>query len=275
MTRAILAIAVGLVVVDALAAQEAPAAFRWQKGQTLTYKTQHVTAVEEFAEGSTVKSSSKVSIVKRWLVADVDAKGAATVQMSLVSLRNEQTRPNGEVLLFDSTMPDKGTPELREQMSKYVGQTVAILRVDTQGRILEVKQGPANKYEAEPPFAIVFPAVPLKEGLAWLRPFTVTLDPPFGTGQKYEATQKYACTKIVAGKATFTTANQFKSLPEATKDQVPLLQKMIEGQIVFDLQVGRLTEVQLNIDRTLTNHQGENSKYQFQSQYVEQLVDVK
>ena len=39
------------------------------------------------------------------------------------AMRNEQKRANGETLLFDSQDLDKSTPELREQMSKYIGQT--------------------------------------------------------------------------------------------------------------------------------------------------------
>jgi hypothetical protein len=56
---------------------------------------------------------------------------------------------------------------------------------------------------------------------------------------------------------------------------VPLVQKMTEGQIIFDLKAGRLAAAQLNIDRTLMNHQGEGSSYHFQSWFTEQFVEVK
>jgi hypothetical protein len=273
--RWLAAVAMGLLWVSAAPAQETNWQFRWQKGQVLTYKADHKTNVEEVAEGAKVASASKLSVVKRWQVIDVDAKGSATIQLTLAAMRNEQTRPNGEVLLFDSANPDKGTPELKEQMSKFIGQTLAVVRIDIQGRVLEVKQGSASRYEIEPPFVVVFPAVAPKEGLAWLRPYTVTLDPPYGTGEKLDATQKFQCTKIAAGKATLTVANQFKALPENVKDQVPLVQKLTEGQIVFDIQGGRVVDVQLNIDRTLMNHQGEGSSYHFQSWFTEQLIDVK
>ena len=48
---------------------------------------------------------------------------------------------NGDTLLFDSQNLDKSTPELREQMKKYIGSTLAIVRVDGHGRVHEVKQG--------------------------------------------------------------------------------------------------------------------------------------
>lgn len=159
-------------------------------------------------------------------------------------------------------------------MSKFIGTPLALLRIDSQGRVLEVKQGSASRYEAEPPFVVVFPAVAAKEGQAWLRPFNLTLDPPYGSGEKLEATERYQCTRLAGGKATLTVANQIKAMPENTKDQVPLVQKLSEGHVTFDLQAGRLLDVQLNIDRMLLNHRGEGSSYHFQSWFSEQLVDV-
>jgi hypothetical protein len=54
---------------------------------------------------------------------------------------------------------------------------------------------------------------------------------------------------------------------------LPLLQKEIEGEVVVDLQAGRLISARLNIDKTIENHQGKGTNYQFKSQYVRELVD--
>ena len=118
-------------------------------------------------------------------------------------------------------------------------------------------------------------AVPPKEIALWLRPYSVTLEPPYGIGEKFEATQRCKCTKIAGGKATLEVTNQFKAMPESVRDHVPLIQKLTEGQVTFDLQAGRVLGVELNIDRTLMKHQGEGSSYHFQSWFTEQLIDVK
>ena len=266
------ALVVALIGSGSLTAQEPIAQFRWHKDQVLTYKAEHKTHVEEIAEGTKVVSASKLNVVKRWQVTDVDAKGAATLHLSIAAMRTEQTRPNGEVLLFDSSEPDKSTPELKEQMSKFIGQTLAIVRVDNQGRVLEVKQGSPSRYDAELPFVVAFPVASLKEGLTWVRPYHVTLDPPYGTGEKLEASQGIQCAKIAGGKITLTVANQFKDMPANAKDQVPLLQRLAGGHVVFDLQAGRVENVNLTIDRTLMNHHGEGSSYRLQSWFTEQLI---
>ncbi|MBI3409711.1 MAG: hypothetical protein HY040_15325 [Planctomycetes bacterium] len=265
----------GLFGAGSVQAQSAPWQFRWQKGQTYTYKTEHVTKVAEAVEGNKTESISRINLIKRWQVVDLDAKGVATLQLSLTSMRNEQTRPNGEVLLFDSENPGKSTPELKEQMAKFVGQTLATIRIDGAGRIHEVKQGSASRYEAEPPFVVLLPSTAPREGQAWTRAYNVTLEPPFGTGDKFEAAQKYSCRKIEGGKATLGLTTEIKGLPESPREQLPLLQWMTEGGLVFDFNAGRLEAVRLQVDRTVENHQGMGSSYRFQSTFTEQLIDVK
>jgi hypothetical protein len=119
------------------------------------------------------------------------------------------------------------------------------------------------------------PTTAPREGQGWSRTFQVTLEPPFGTGEKFEAVQKYSCRKIDDGKATLNVATEIKDLPESPRDRLPLVQRVPEGAMVFNVHAGRLESVRLQIDRTIENHQGAGSSYRFQSSYTEQLVDVK
>ena len=267
-----LGIVVLAVFAGGVSAQSAPWQFRWQKGQMLNYRAEHTTQVVEVASSTKTETSSKLSVVKRWEVLDVNEKGQATLKLSLSSMRHEQTRPNGEVLLFDSLNPDKSTPELREAMAKHVGQTVAVLVIDPQGRVVEVKQGPSSNYDSDPPFALVFPNVAPAVNQAWDRNYTITLDPPHGTGEKFAASQRTHCTKIADGKATLALTTQVKAPPEGAFEQIPLLQKQPQGEVVFDIQNGRLHHTRLLIDRTIEGHQGEGSSYRFISSYTEQFL---
>ncbi len=245
--------------------------FRFEKGETITTKIEHVTAVTETIAGKKSDITSKLSIVKRWRVLDVDAQGVATLEQSLVSLRNEQTRPGGDVLLFDSSDLDKSTPELKGMM-KFIDVPVATIRVDGLGRVVEVKTGPKGKYDAEPPFAMALPGQPVREGQAWLRPFTIVLEPPLGVGEKYQAEQTVKAAKIEGDKAMLEMVTTIKNPPEAASERVPLLQKETQGRMLFDIAKGRLESVRIVVDRTVENHQGKDTSYRFASDYVEQLI---
>ncbi len=112
-------------------------------------------------------------------------------------------------------------------------------------------------------------------GGTWARDFQVVLSPPQGTGEKYEAHQKFTCKAVKEGVAVITTATTLSKLPENRADQIPLLQFQPEGEILFDTSAGRMRSVQLKVDRQQKEHQGAGSSYHFQSSYTETFAGDK
>jgi hypothetical protein len=257
------------------AAAQTAVHFAWQQGQTLTYRVDQTTSASDVVEGQKTATSSKMTAVKRWQILAVDATGVATLQLSLASLRFEVKTPKDTTLIFDSTRPDESDPQLREQMAKFVGPPLAVLRVDSLGRVVEVKeskQAPLSRFDSELPFVIQLPAAALQPGSSWERSYQVTLEPPHGTGDKFEAVQKYACQKIEGAAVTISVQTIIKNLPMSQLDQVPLLEMQPEGEVVFDAATGRVQSARLQIDQEMKGLQGEGSSYHFQSIYTEQLV---
>src|SRR5262245_10054618 len=256
-------------------AQGAGWRFHWQTGQVLTYRVEHNTTVTEVSTGNTVQMTSKLNLIKRWDVVSVDSAGVATLKLSMTAMRHEQIRPSGDTLLFDSDNPDKSTPELREQLGKFVGQTLAVLHVDPLGKVVSVQQGSAAKYEAEPPFVLRLPPQAVSPGQAWERLYDITLEPPLGTGEKHPSIQRYQLTRADGALAAITLSTQVKTAPTSPSDAIPLLQKQPEGELTFNIAAGRLESANLRIDKQVQNHQGEGSSYRFVSTYKEQYVGGK
>ncbi len=267
-----------VVVIGALAApvaaQELTWQFRWPQGRSLKYRVDHHTTVTETVEGKRHETVSKLALVKRWDVTAADAEGTGTLKLAVTAMRQEQTRPDGEKLVFDSGAIDKSSPELREQMSKFIGQTLAVVRVDRFGKVVEVQQGGANRYDSELPFALRLPGQVVKAGQVWTRRYEVSLDPPHGTGEKFDASQRYELVKVDGGLATLRMTTHIK-MPDSKIDQIPLLQKQPEGEIVFHVQAGRLESVAFRIDRELQGFEGQASSYRLVSVYQERFVDEK
>lgn len=261
----------------AASAQSAPWRYHWQTGQVLVYKVEQTTAAKETVAESTEETKTRLNLTKRWQVVNVDSAGVATLQLSLAALRSETIRPGGDVILFDSIKTDNA-PELQAAFSKYLGQVLVVLRIDAAGRVVEVKEskhGPASLYEANPPFALVLPGAAVRPGQGWDRNYTITLEPPQGTGEKYQASQRYVCKEATANNAVFELSTTLKTQPDALADRVPLLQFLPEGEIVFDTQSGLVRSVRLTISKELKGHQGEGSSYAFQSAYKEEYVGIK
>jgi hypothetical protein len=271
MIRQTIAVVCGLLVMASQAGAQAPR-FRWQTGQVLVYRTEHHTVATYVMGENKDETKTRVQSIKRWQVMDVDSAGVATLQMSLQALFFETTPPSGEPLTFNSAQLDKSTPELRKQYENYIGQPLVVVRIDGQGKVLEVKEArpgySALKYESDPAFKFLLPAEPLKTGLNWERSYQIALEPPQGTGdEKYAAVQRYVCKSVADNLATMSLTTEMKDAPKAQEDQVPLWQMQPEGEIVFDVQAGRLQKATLKIDKQAKIEGGDTH---FQSLYTEQ-----
>lgn len=275
MRRCFLSILAVLALVPFATAQGTAWRFRWQTGQALTYRVAQTTIVTDTVGETTVETRTKLDLTKRWQVLEVDPAGIATIQLSILAMRNETTRPNKEVMLFDSTEPDKSTPELREALKSYINAPLAVLRVDASGRVVEVKEskfGPASRFESTPPFVVHLPGAAPQANQYWERNYAITLEPPQGTGEKTPAVQRYLCKEVKPSAAILELTTTLKTPPAAVADQLPLLQSLPEGEIVFDPQAGLFKSAKLHIDKELKGHQGEGSVYHFQYQYTEEYV---
>jgi hypothetical protein len=274
MIRKPIAALLAVFVTASLASAQTPPRFRWQTGQVLLYRTEHVTFAA-YAMGDTKSETrTRVHSTKRWQVLSVDNAGVGTLQMSLQALKYETVRPDGETLAFDSAQPEKSTEAMRKQFGTFLGQPLVVLRIDSQGRVLEVKDAKfgytsATKYESDPPFKFLLPVEGFKMGQGWERQYQLTLEPPQGTGEKYPAVQRFLCKNITGNLATLTLATEVTSTPAAQEDQVPLWQMQPEGEIIFDVQAGRLQKATLRINKET---KGEGASTHFQSAYTEEYA---
>jgi hypothetical protein len=270
MVRTSIASALAALLLASAAPAQAPR-LRWQPGQVLTYRVEQATQNVETKDDARAETTTRLALTKRWQVLDVDAAGVATVQLSLLALRLETTTPDGATS-FDSAAPDKATPPaLREQLGRYVGPPLAVLRVDGGGRVLEVKEskfGPASRYEAEPPFGGVLPAALPAVGQSWERPYRLT---PADAPTPYDAVQRYVCKAVDANALTVTLTSELKAQPSAA-ELASLVQQLPTGEVVYDLRNGRYHGANLRIDREVKGHQGEGTACRYTSTYSEVFV---
>jgi hypothetical protein len=252
--------------------------FHWRAGQVLTYRVSQSTEAIETIKDQTLKTTTKLDLVKRWQVVSVDASGTAAVQMTLASLRIENMPPSGEPMIFDSANLAKSHEQLREEMAKYIGPPLVSARIDNRGQVVEVKEckfGPESRLQSDLPFKVMLPATPFAVGKSWDRTYQIKLDPPQGAGESYDASQTYTCRMVTNGTAIVHVTTTLKTAPESASDKLPLLPLLPEGDVTFDTTNGQLRAVRYQFGQELSEHRGEDTKYQFKSTYTEDLVESK
>jgi hypothetical protein len=273
-SRAALVAGLMLIVAGATAAQEPR--WNWQQGQVLTYQVEHVSKITNTTASGSATSQNQLKVVKRWQVIAVEPGGTATLQLSLASMVMQATTPRGDVMTFDSNNPEGSTPQLREQMKKYVGAPLAVLRIDGTGKVVEVKEsrgGAASRFENELPFHALLPAQVPTVNQGWERSYRITVEPPQGTGEKFDAIQRYTCKSITDKELVIAFKTELKTPPEAKADSIPLFNFQPEGEVIFDRATGRMKQATHQTIRELKDHDGPGSSYRFESRYREELIE--
>ena len=272
-----------LVVCTALGATvaqppaNAPLRFKWQVGQVQTYKVTQQTVIQETTlDEKTEKpvvgeARTNLTLTRKWTVKDVDTQGVATLEMQITAVRNEFKKPDGSTDLRDSA-----NPEQAKEMAEYLNKPVVVIRVDSQGKLVEVKEaktGSAARLNAELPFRFLLPDAGPTTGQGWERAFAFKVDPPAGTGESYDFVQKYSCKDVKDGLATIGVQTALKAAPKTTGEQVPLVPMLWTGEVYFNVVAGKYHAARLTAKAELMHHLGEGTKFVYQSVYSEDAAE--
>jgi hypothetical protein len=160
-------------------------------------------------------------------------------------------------------------------MADFLNKPIVSVRVDSQGRLVEVKEAKAGsgaRLQAELPFRITWPGAGPNVGQTWDRPFALKLDPPHGTGESHEFIQKYTLKSLKDGNAVVGVETTLKTPPKTTGEQVPLVPMLWTGDLYFHVESGRYHAARLTAKTELASHLGEGTKFVYQSSYSEDAV---
>lgn len=253
-----------------------PPRFKWQPDQVLTYKVQQTTAVRETSldekteKPVTTEARTTLTLIKKWAVKAVDANGVATLEMTIAEMKTEFRKPDGSSVVRDSSQPEQA-----KEMAGFLNVPVVTIRIDPQGKLLDVKEakaGSAARLHAELPFRLILPDAAPTAGQKWDRTFTIKLDPPLGTGESFEFVQTYTAGAkegyLVAGVET-----TLKVPPKTLAERVPLVPMLWTGEVYFNPATGRYQAARLKVKAELPNHQGEGTKFEYESAYSEDAVE--
>jgi hypothetical protein len=247
--------------------------FKWEANASHTYKVSQQTIVRETTldpkteKPVTAEARTDLTLKKRWVVKSVDANGVATLEMMITEMKNVFRRSYGTSLERDSA-----NPEHAKEMAAYLNVPVVVVRVDSRGQIVEVKEtkaGSASRLHAELPFRMTLPEAAPAIGTSWDRTFTLKLDPPLGTGESYEFLQKFTPAANANGLLSASVETTLKSPPKALAERVPLVPMLWTGNVYFNTRAGTYHAARLKVKAELPNYQGEGTKFEYESAYNE------
>ncbi len=257
----------------------APAAprFKWEPGKVHTYRVVQNTVVQETTldektnKPATGEAKTSLTLVRKWTVGEVDKLGVATLEMSITEMKSEFRQSDGAVTITDSSKPEDA-----KAMAAFLNKPIVTVRMDARGQLVEVKEakvGTAARLHAELPFRLVLPDAAPEANKTWDRPFAVKLDPPNGTGESYDFVQKYTSKGEKDGLLIVGVETALKAPPKAVSEQVPLVPMLWTGDVYFNVAAGKYHASRLKAKAELVNHQGEGTKFVYESTYSEDAIE--
>jgi hypothetical protein len=203
-----------------------------------------------------------------------------------------EIRPPGQK---DPIVIDSADPAQQAELAAFLNKPVVRVKVDALGKLVAAESltgdaGGTARLQADLPFRLTLPDQPPAANQAWERPFAVKLDPPHGTGESYDAVQKYTykgvaqslavigvstALKAAPATATISGAQNAAPAPATAAEQVPLVPMLWEGDVYFHPATGRYYAARLRVKKELLNHQGEGTKFVYESTYLEDAVEGK
>ena len=257
------------------AAAQSPLRFAWKAGDSHAYGLQHTTTVTETLPDEKTRkpvattATTKVTLARTWAVKSVDAAGVATLELTITSMKQEHTQPDGTVVVLDSA-----SAEGAKAMSAFLNKPAVTARVDARGQLVDAQSavGDTSRLRTELPFRAVLPEAVVSVNATWERNFAIKLDPPLGTGESYDAVQNYTFKGQNGDFAVIGLSTVLRKPPTAAADLQPLVSWLWEGDVFFDAKAGRYHAAKLKATKEIANHQGEGSKFAYVSEYAEALA---
>jgi hypothetical protein len=276
---------VAVLILSIPAAAVEPLRFQWKAGERHAYSVTQNTTITETAplvadgKPETTVRTTKLTLAKRWDVKEVDAAGTGTLTLTITAMKQEITKPvigkDGK-LASESIVMDSSTPDGAKEMAAFLNTPILTAKVDSRGGVVEAKsaggESAVHRLQAELPFRVWLPEKPVEVNATWERAFSVKLDPPLGTGESHAAKQSYKLRAIQGEHAVIGVSTAFEKPPVAAAELQPLLPWLWEGDVFVSVGGGSYAGAKLKASRTLANHQGEGTKFVFESEYVEALA---
>jgi len=280
MFRALIACTAALVSVSFAGADEAPKLrFAWPKDSATPYQVVQTTTVQETTLDEQSKKPveittvTKLTIGKKWLVKSVDTDGGATLELITTALKQEITQTVGDAKPVARVL-DSASAEDAKGMT-FLNKPIFSLKVDPIGKISDVKSenpAAADRLQADLPFKLHLPDAAPAANSTWERAFELKLPPPLGTGEKFDATQKFTFKGMNKDFAIIGVATSLKTPLDDAAVMPAIVPMLWEGDVFFNAKSGQYHGAKLTIKKEIANHQGEGTKFRYTSEYTEALA---
>jgi hypothetical protein len=245
--------------------------YKLKRGDVLRYEVSHRASIRSTIEQETQAAQTRTDSTKAWKVTDVLDNGEIEFITVVERVHMVNQLPDKDPSEYDSAR-DKTPPPGFEDAARSIGVPLSAVRITPRGKIqrrdVKVKGAAA---EDDAPIALRLPEEPVAIGDTWDEPFEVNAMLEGGGTKAIKTRRHHELLSVSGGIATIKVTYQVLSPIDATIE-CQLVQRLMEGEVKFDIEAGRVVGQQMDIDKRILGFAGPTSSMQYIMKMEERLL---
>jgi hypothetical protein len=244
--------------------------YKLKRGEVLRYEVTHRASIRSTIDETTQAAQTKTDSVKVWKVTDVLPSGEIEFMNVVERVHMVNQLPDRDPAEYDSDR-DKTPPPGFDDAARAVGVPLSVVRITPRGKLVrrDIKLRSQNLDE-DAPVALRLPEQPVAIGDTWDETFDVNVARENGESKSIQTRRHHKLTNVASGVATIEVTYQVLS-PIDAHIESQLVQRLMEGEVQFDIEAGRVIGQRMEIDKRILGFAGPTSSMQYIMRMEEKL----
>ena len=249
--------------------------YKLQQGQQLSWKVEHVTTTKTQISGTTEEASARVETLSSWKVQDVrSGTGEMVFTNSIDAIKSWKKVGEEEPTLYDSRT-SKAAPDEYSGIADTLGEQRSRITIKADGEVLDRQSDYPSTDFSTGDVTVPLPSKPIAIGHKWNVPMTFQSSNEHGANVNLKARRCYELLKVKKGDAYISFRTEVLTPIKSHKVRSKILQKMIQGYIVWDIAQGLPVQKRVQWDEKVQGYDGADSFLKYVGRMSVKLVDSK
>jgi hypothetical protein len=245
--------------------------YKLKRGDVLRYEVTDRASFTTTIEQSTSSTQTKTVTVKAWKVIDVLPDGNIEFMNVIERVKMVNQLPDHEPVEYDSEL-DKTPPPGFEDIARSIGVPLVAVTMTPHGEVVvrdwKVR---APRAEENAPIAVRLPDGPVAVGESWDEPYDPTVMLEDQTTKTIQTRRHHKLLDVANGIARIEVTYQVLSPIDAFVEY-QLVQRLMHGEVRFDIDAGRILDQQMDIDKRILGFAGPASSTHYIMRMEEKLL---
>lgn len=244
--------------------------YKFKVGESIRWTMEHLVTHETSVKDTKQSAKSRSLSTKVWKIVESN-DDRIVLEYSIDDVDMWQHVSGRPEVRFNSRS-DEIAPREYESVARQVQVPLALVTMDTRGKIIDKTYPTAGASPTVAELAIPLPPKPIKVGANWHWPEEITLRLESKRIQRVQLRHVYTLLAVDKNIATLGIRTEVLTPIDDPKIHGRLLDRLKKGSAKFDMESGRFTSMQLDLDETVVGFAGAESLLEYRARFIEEIA---